>query len=204
MKIAIPLSFTDKQLVQITRALPKGASPHRLGLLPRVLRYWAENDLEEHASLGRSGASIKEEGKQYEKLIATAAALAKAIDAVIEADNLIIIAVEMGDAEKTIPMRDRLAHYINKINDQRGFLNDLVAAIVSFQKRTKSSRGRPRNTTAYVVLTDIAAIYEWAIGLKAHREVSRRNGTETGPFYQFLLLFGRLFSRPPMTGYPPR
>jgi hypothetical protein len=185
MKIPVPLSFTDRQLDQIARALPKGANPHRLRLLPQVLREWAGNYLEEYATLGQFRPRAVEEGKRLKKIIAAAAALSAVIDAAIEAGDLNTIAFEMGDVAKAIPMGDRREYYINKIMDQRAFLNDLIAGIESVQKRMKSSRGQPRNTTAYMVLMDIAAIYEWVTGLRAYREVSRRNRTEIGRFYHF-------------------
>ena len=49
----------------------------------------------------------------------------------------------------------------------------------------KFTRGQPRNVPAYLVLQDAAEIFEWLTRIKATREVSRDNGTETGPFFQF-------------------
>ena len=111
MKIATPPSFTEKELAQIDRALPEGANPYRLSLLPRVIREWAETDLREYADFEDYRASTPERTKRYEKVICAARALLTAIDTAIEAEDHIIIAHEMGEADKTIPMPDRRAHY---------------------------------------------------------------------------------------------
>jgi hypothetical protein len=58
IKIAVPVTLTDMEVALIAKALNVDASPHRLSLLPQVLREWAEVDLMEHASVEASRASI--------------------------------------------------------------------------------------------------------------------------------------------------
>ena len=175
MKIAIPFVFADKELDQIARALPASASAHRLSLLPNVLREWAENYLPEYIDLADSRSSTVEQTKRLAKIGGAAGVLQKRV---MEADDLSLIALEMARTAKPVPTRDRLEHFIQT-------LSDLIAAVASLQKRMKSSPGQPRNIIAYLVLRDIAAIYGWVTGDKAHREVHRVHGTEIGAFYQF-------------------
>jgi hypothetical protein len=63
------------------------------------------------------------------------------------------------------------------------FIEKLVA--VDPREFWKPKRGRSRNLPAYLVLQDVAAIFEWLTSIKATREVSRDNGTEIGPFFNF-------------------
>jgi hypothetical protein len=49
----------------------------------------------------------------------------------------------------------------------------------------KLGQGQPRNVKAYLVLQDAAAIYEWATGTTATREVDRETGSEVSPFFKF-------------------
>ena len=51
---------------------------------------------------------------------------------------------------------------------------------------SKAKKGQPRNITAYLVMLDAAAIYEWASGKKATRNVDRQTSKEVGPFLKFL------------------
>jgi hypothetical protein len=107
--------------------------------------------------------------------------------AVNGAEGLDIIAFEMSRADESASMRERYGHgnFKQKLIEHRDFLNRLKAAAESLEKRLKRGRGQPRNIVAYVVLLDLAAIFEWLTGVKARREVDRIEGIETGAFYNF-------------------
>jgi hypothetical protein len=81
-----------------------------------------------------------------------------------------------------------------RLEEERSFLARL-AAIAPKGWRTPSKSGQPRNYTAYLVLQDAAAIFEWFSGKKAARGVNRDDhGTrgETGPFFRFASVLWRL------------
>jgi hypothetical protein len=44
---------------------------------------------------------------------------------------------------------------------------------------------QPPTVIAYLVIKDVAAIFEWCTGLEATRQVDRISHEETGPFYRF-------------------
>jgi hypothetical protein len=71
---------------------------------------------------------------------------------------------------------------VQRINDESAFLAKLAAAAPAAWRR---GRGRPRNITAYFVMNDIAAIYEWVTKMEATREVDRVSNKDSGPFWQF-------------------
>jgi hypothetical protein len=107
-----------------------------------------------------------------------------AVEAVAE-DDLDLIALEIGRGDKSIPSSERHGHFIRKFIEERDFLNHLRAAAESLTNQLKRGRGQPRNLLAYLVLKDIAAIFEWLTGLQARREVDRKDGHDTGAFYHF-------------------
>jgi hypothetical protein len=197
-----PFSFTAKELEQIVRALPRDANPHRLRLLPDVLSEWARYDLQEYASSRETRESARQISRRYKELVSAATKLSAALDAAIESSDHILIALELGEVDATIPMRDRRTHYINKILEHREFIHGLIAASSSSSKRSQSGAGRPPNNIAYVAVSDIAAIFEWVTPRKATRRVDPVRGVETGPFYLFASAIWPLIFQSAADGLP--
>jgi hypothetical protein len=185
IRIAVPVTLTDRDLALIGRSLDVEANSHRLCLLPQVLREWVEVDLMEHATREEFRASAPQRADRYQKVARRSKELLNAIDAVIEADDLGLIAVELGRADESIPMREKYGHFNQKLVDHRDFLNHLQAAVESLQNRLKRGPGQPRNMVAYLVLLDLAAIFRWVTGIQPRREVDRIEGDDTGAFYHF-------------------
>jgi hypothetical protein len=183
--IVIPVIFSDADAARIVRALRAEANPHRLGLLSQVLREWAQVDLVEYGEAEAFRASQPTRAARYKRTDRSAKELLNAIDALIEADDLILIGLEMCRTDQTIEMRQQRTLFTQKIMEQRDFLTRLIGAAQSLQSRMKSTPGQPRNITSYIVLLDIASIYEWLTGRKASRQVDRIDGNETGPLYLF-------------------
>jgi hypothetical protein len=184
-KIPSLVTFTDKGVHQIAKALRVEANLHRLSLLPRVLHEWAEVYLTEYASVETSRAFAPIEAARYKRIAGGAKELKHAIDAVIEAGDQSLIAFELGRAGRSIPNRERHEHFSQKLMEHRQFLDDLQAAVESLQGKLKKGPGQPRNIFAYLVILDLAAIFEWLTGRTAEREVDRMEGRETGAFYHF-------------------
>ena|ERR1700722_4799753 len=202
IKIAVPVTLTDRDIALIAKALKIGVNPHRRCLLPRVLREWVEVDLADYASQEASRASAPDRPDRCRRVARRSEELLNAIDAVIEADDLGLIAVELGRADESIPMREKYGHFSQKLMDHRDFLNHLQAAVESLQNQLKRGPGQPRNMTAYLVLLDLAAIFKWVTGIKARREVDRIEGVETGPFYHFCEAIWPLVFRSGTDGLP--
>ena len=202
IRIAVPVTLTDGDVALIAGAFKVEANPHRLCLLPRVLREWVEVDLTEYASRDAFRASTPRRADRYQRVARRSKELLNAIDAVIEADDLGLIAGELGRADESIPMREKYGHFSQKLMDHRDFLNHLQTAVESAQNRLKKGPGQPRNTTVYLVLLDLAAIFKWVTGIKARREVDRIEGVETGPFYHFCEAIWPLVFRSGTDGLP--
>jgi hypothetical protein len=185
IRIAVPVTLTDRHVELIAGALKVEASPDRFSLFPRVLREWVEVDLMEHASREAFRASTPRRADRYQTVARRSKQLLNAIDAVIEAGDLGLIACELGRADESIPMREKYGHFNQKLMDHRDFLNHLEAAVESLQNRLKKGPGQPRNAVTYLVLLDLAAIFRWLTGIEAKREVDRMTGNEKGAFFNF-------------------
>ena len=75
-----------------------------------------------------------------------------------------------------------------RLKQEDDFLRKLAAVTLTpIEEEAKRRRGQPRNIPAYLVMKDLAAIFEWLTDRKATRGVDRTDHTETGPFWRFAL-----------------
>jgi hypothetical protein len=183
--IAVPVTFTDKDVEQIAKALNVDTNPDRLSLFPLVLREWAQVDLMEYDSVEALGGSIPLENARYGRVASSVKELIDAIDAVIAAGDLVLIAREMAPPEDPVPTHEQHWRFSQKLMEHRDFLNRLKAAVERLKNRLKKGPGRPRNIVAYFVLQDIGTLFSWLTGLQPSREVDRASGKEKGAFYDF-------------------
>ena len=65
------------------------------------------------------------------------------------------------------------------------FVKNLSSGAAAAANSLHVNRGRPRNLAAFLVIRDIACIFQWVTGTEASRSVDRAHGKEIGPFWQF-------------------
>jgi hypothetical protein len=180
--------FDERAVEQIRASLPKGIDQRRLDLLPRILNEWSRTDLREHLSR-ESRATVRERYDQLSKIGTRANDLRQALEA-IDQRGKSWIAQEIGREEGT-PLfsvsRERVAEMKERLKEEDDFLRKLAAATARLIDELDESLGgrRPRNIRAYLVMMDLAAIFELLTGRKATREVDRDFGKDTGPFWDF-------------------
>src|SRR5262249_20406237 len=80
---------------------------------------------------------------------------------------------------------ETLAEMKERLRLEDDFLIKLEAATQRTVAQDKQGPGQPRNVSAYLVMMDLAAIFEWLTGKKATRVVDRITNDETGPFWDF-------------------
>src|SRR5262249_31401370 len=80
--------------------------------------------------------------------------------------------------------REKVTEMEERLIQESDFLNNLAAATTKLMEKKPPSRGSP-NIRAYLVMMDLAAIFEWLTERKATRQVDRIHRKETGPFWQF-------------------
>jgi hypothetical protein len=181
--------FNECAVKQIRASLPKGIDQRRLDLLPLILDEWSRTDLREHLSR-ESRATVRARYEQLSKIGTSANDLRQALER-IDQRGMSWIALEMA-REDGNPLssvsREKVAEMKERLKDEGDFLGKLAAKTVRLieeQDESLSRRGQPRNIRAYLVMLDLAAIFEWLTGGKAARGVDRIDHTESGPFWRF-------------------
>ena len=188
MKRPAAPKFFPTNLREIAKSLPTPRSERHSELLPLVLREW-EHELQEHLSRD-SAATIRHRVRALESIKTKAGQLSKALDAIDEHGRLSIVA-EMVDERRRLESVTRgfnarardFSDQNKRLKEARDYLAQLAA--ISPKTYWNTGRGRPRNLTAYLILRDAAAIYEWFSGKKAARGVDRTDKKESGPFFRF-------------------
>jgi hypothetical protein len=173
------IRFAAPDVDQIIQSLPNGIAQKRLKLLPKILREWSRTELPRHLSL-ESLKIIRDRGKKVEVFEKHARALLQAFNALDDSGL------------RRIKARSELT--LNELEALHDFLTRLARARPHAVQ--KSGRGNPRNYIAYLVILDIAAIFEWLTKTKATREVDRYGKGDIGPFWKFAkaiwpLVFGK-------------
>src|SRR5262245_11497532 len=185
MTVTAPI-FDEGAVKKICASLPKGTDQRRLDLLPRILDKWSRTELPEHLS-PESRATIREHYDRLTKIGKCANDLRQALEAIDQRGKL-EIAHELAREEGSTPFSgspERVAEMEERLRQEDHFLRKLAAAPVTLIEETKRGRGQPRNIPAYLVMKDLAAIFELLTDRKAARGVDRTDHTETGPFWRF-------------------
>jgi hypothetical protein len=196
---AVP--YFDKRAVdQILASLPPGIGQRRLDLLPRVLKHWSVTYLHEHLSRERPPI-LRRRYNQLTRIENCANNLRKALGA-LDQRGRSWIALEMAreggdrfsivEGETLRQMEEwhrleseKLAEINERLTLEDDFLLKLGTATQRLVEEDKQGPGQPANVPAYLVMMDLAAIFEWLTGREATRVVDRIDKHETGHFWNF-------------------
>ncbi|HEY7243372.1 MAG TPA: hypothetical protein VH678_05755 [Xanthobacteraceae bacterium] len=176
--------FSTENVKAVANSLPKPQSKRRRELLPLVLREWSGAELRGYLSR-ESRAITKQRIKKLETVQMRSLELLDALKALDKLGRTTIV-VAMMNAEGVRLQdvsRSEFTDRVARLDGQLYYLEKL--AVIVPREIWKLAPGQPRNLTAYLVLQDAAAIFEWFTGIKAARGVDRINATETGPFFRF-------------------
>lgn len=178
--------FSKEAIDAIAAALPSGTDPARSALLPNILCAWAEEDLQEHLSRG-GRATAREREKQLRRIGAQAQ---KLIDAVEALDHL-------GSLETAFQPQMRRAGtdlWDTDIGAAKQRRDQAVSWLVDLAEIFNGSGNDPANdenpkpdksTRSYLVILDLAAIFELVSGKEATRREDPSSGRTYGPFADF-------------------
>jgi hypothetical protein len=177
MTVTAPI-FNECAVKQICASLPKGIDQRRLDLLPQILDEWRRTELREHLSL-ESPATLRERYDQLTKIGKCANDLWQALEAIDQSGKFWIAheigreeAHEIGREEGSPPFsvsRERNAKMEERLRQGDDFLRKLAASTQTLIEENKRGRGQPRNILAYLVMLDLAAIFELLTDRKAAR-----------------------------------
>jgi hypothetical protein len=176
------LEFSDDDFRRIAAWLPEGGDPRRYKLMPQIIREWAGEDIRQHF-VTEPPAARRKRSERLTRLGKLADRLLVALDGLNERDRL-TLAAQIGIAEGQSDLEAIFSEENKRRLDES---RDFVAIVAAGGKRplSKPSRGHPRNILSYLVMMDIAAIFEYLAEIKATRQVDRHNHDEKGPFRDF-------------------
>jgi hypothetical protein len=169
-------AFTDRDVSLVCQALPDKVVPARRELMPAVLREWSRNDLREHVSTPLRAPP--ERRKRMERIRECAQKLGQElVQALNEVDDLdrcgLADMMVQAAGQTGIAGRAEFIVLNQRIDEAVGLLNKLAEAA---DRTWKYDRGGPRNILAYLVIMDIAAMWEW---------LTMRPATRHTPFRRF-------------------
>src|SRR5262245_41739308 len=189
--------FDERAVERIRASLPKRIDQRRLKLLSLVLDEWIRTELREHLSR-ESRATSRKRYAQLSKFKRCANSLQQVLEAT-DQRGMSWIAQEMAreDGNELFSVsHEKLTEMKKRLKDEGGKLAAATARVIDELDESLSGR-RPRNIRAYLVMLDLAAIFEWLTDRKAARGVNRTYHTESGPFWRFaesvwLVAFGSI------------
>jgi hypothetical protein len=175
--------FTGDDIRRIDAWLPEvEVDPRRRKLLPQILREWAMVDIREHFAWEPATAA-RARRVRLAQLGKFADCLLEELDALDKRDRW-TLAGQIGAAEG----QEIIEAIFDEKNEERlADARNFIAILAAAAKRPlrESRPGRPRNIAAYLVVMDIAAIFEYVTDTEATRQVDRNTHEEKGPFRDF-------------------
>ncbi len=183
------VEFTDRDLKLIAASLPDLIDQRRLDLLPWILRDWGHTDLPMHLRL--KPEPLERRRERFQRLASVekrAKLLNEALAAIDDADRS-NISTQLACPPERFPQgltgaNIRAAQ--RELEAAYEWLPRLAAAARDACLPYAPKKGPARNDVPYLVLLDLAAIFEWLTGHKAPRAWFKRGPEEEPPpFHQF-------------------
>jgi hypothetical protein len=183
--------LTNEQIDALIAALPGCKSPHRRDLLPRILKEWCRIDLEEHLSRPTS-EQIRAEREQLQKVASRTAKLAEAI-AALDLTPRFAVARRLlrpgTNSPKIGPSFQSSQRMDRRLETYPTRLQQLAPAAEQVTNDWVPPPLRTEMLKRYLVLHDLAAIYQWATrkpaGRRVTTDVSDSGSKPYGPFWEF-------------------
>jgi hypothetical protein len=184
-----PVLLSDADLAAIDAALPTDIEPRVRRLVRPIFEEWARIELPEHLNR-QSPKSRANRRTKVERVAKTARGLAAALAALGDnGPNEIAAWATVGTDDFFAP--GKVEDLVNRLTLVSQNLPELVGRAAAAAQRLKARRGRPNTIIAYLVMLDLAAIYEFLTGSPPTRRVRSDvydddSGAEYGPFYTFV------------------
>jgi hypothetical protein len=175
-------TLSDEDVRRIADSLPASAKPKRVQAMKCILREWSRVELPDHLSRRSLRLEWKQTNQTLMKIEKHAQELLQEIEALDGFSDILttLAAARFRQHKPTSTGRDEEDRAERRVDEGLTFLRTLSTLA------SKPKRGQPPNITAYLVILDAVAMFEWASRKRAAREVDRMTGKETGPFREFL------------------
>ena len=183
--------FAKGDLSIIVAALPRGVGRHRKTLLPRILHEWGTIDLPDHLS-----RKARQPPNPRQKSLIIVKDLANQLGIAIQklsADEHFLLATSITARKMRrqiiVLTPDQFAQAIAELKRGSEWLVELAAGANAANSLVARKRGRPRLVAHYLIMMDLAAIFEYLTGERAERlirgEDHSQRGTDYGSFWNF-------------------
>jgi hypothetical protein len=181
------VQFSKEAISAIAASLPADTDPARLAVLPELLRAWASEDLREHLSR-KGGAELRRRQKQ---LCAVGGKAQKLLDLIVALDPAAFFdtAIEPQMArDGTSPFETDIAAARRRRDGAIEWLVELAFVFDSLQKSLEVKQKWPSDKTIlyYLIVRDLAAIFEMITERPATRRVDWDSKQAYGPFWDFI------------------
>jgi hypothetical protein len=184
------MRFTKTQVDALVAVLPGCADAHRPSLLRRIFEEWSRIDLEEHLTRS-TPKQIQAKRLQIENIATRASQLAQALSKV-EGNGRFVIAGRLlktdASALSWLGHEDR-SEADRRLSEIQKRLEELAKAATKASNAFVPLPHRHNTVVRYLVLLDLAAVFEWATRQRASRKVGTDAGTRPGqtygPFWDF-------------------
>lgn len=179
------VKFSKDALGAIAATLPSSTDPARSALLPQILRAWAAEDLCEHLSR-ESRIAARQREMRLRSVGARAQKLIEAIEALDQTGTFeTALKPEMRRAGTSLWETDITAAEQRR-DDAISWLIDLIESFNASANRKGPKSPPDKATRYYLIILDLAAIFELVSGERATRRIDVDSGKTYGPFSDFV------------------
>lgn len=200
--------FSGEAIDAIAAALPSSTDPSRSALLPNILRAWAEEDLHEHLSRGGRAATRQRENR----LRSVGAQSRKLIEAIEALDYSSAFEIALGPQMRragTSLWRTDITAAQQRRDSAVSWLIDLADIFDGSESDSadeeKPERPPDKRTLYYLLILDLAAVFQLVSGEEPTRRVDPASGKTYGPFADFVAaVWVQIFRNKRGLDYPVR
>jgi hypothetical protein len=160
-------NFSEATVRLIVKSLPDGVNAERLKLLPQVLREWSAHYLP-YLLYRPDPKVVNEQAKCLEQIGKLTGDLLNKLNALDTANGTSLLISQLSQDSKLSP-RPRRAAFDDLFTQHGEFLASINLAALRMAQKCRSEKDQRRNIPAYLVLVDIAGIFEWLTDTKAVR-----------------------------------
>ena len=183
-RLALPsfvVKFTDRDIQAILSHISV-AEPKKLERLGDILNDWAKHDMRRASRIYPDKAVAREQVKTIRSIIKQAEGLRDALEDFEKFDGSSWLVWKLIDGCSGENHSREKALQTRRLADQQSFLRELESAAKALERGFAAATDQRRNVPIYLLLLDMAAIFEWLTGRPARRGSNER----PHPFDEFV------------------